>query len=340
MILLDALNGKNFNSPPPVWLMRQAGRYLPEYLKLREKHSLQTLFHQPELAVEVALMPLKRFELDGAILFSDILTLLEVFGVKTVFEEGRGPILTPRIEHPSQVDALQYQNISHSLSFVFQIIRQLKETIHVPLFGFSGAPFTLAAYLIEGQSSKTLNRTKRFLYTYPKAFKKLISLLTKAVIEYLECQILAGVDALQLFDTWAGMLAVDEFKAFSCEPLKKIQEALKNKVPLLYFSLGNSTYYSHLHNVSCKGLSMDSACNLSSIRKSLPHTILQGNLDPSILFSTPTMVQEKTRKILSQMENDPAFIFNLGHGILPKTPIENVHALVRTVKEAACLHSG
>jgi uroporphyrinogen decarboxylase len=328
-LLIDALNKKNYNKSPPVWLMRQAGRYMPEYQSFRKKHTLRELFHQPELATQITLLPIQLLDVDAAILFSDILVLLEACGTTTDFKEGIGPVLSPAFDDPKQIETLAFNDIKTTLSYVFQTIKQVKSELKVPLIGFSGAPFTLASYLIEGGSSKTLHKTKKWIYTYPDLFKVLIKKITLAVIEYIKEQINSGVQVVQLFDTWANHLPPEEFQKYAVTPLKEIQSALPSSTPFIYFSLANSRYYKDIPSTA---LSLDSLSCLQQVRKDLPNTVLQGNLDPLVLLSTPSEIKKHVFKTLETMKGDPGFIFNLGHGIIPQTPLKNVQYLVEIIK--------
>ena len=321
MKLLAALKGEN-RGRPPLWLMRQAGRYLPEYRKLREKYDFLTLCRTPELIYEVTMQPIERFGFDASIVFSDILLIPDRFGLNLRFEEARGPLFEKTIQTPNDIEQLPSPE---PLSFVAEGIRLLKKTLPCPLIGFAGAPFTTASYMIEGGSSPTLRLTKKWLFHHPTAFHTLLRKLTAATLSHLQLQIEAGVDAIQLFDSWAGCLAHAQFKEFCLDYLHEIQAALPPHIPLIYFCKGQFPF-THLSTP----LSIGSSLPLSFVRKhvSVP---LQGNLDPEILLAPREKVVQETKKLLNEFGHDPGWIFNLGHGILPETPLENVYGLVETI---------
>ena len=332
--LLKALKGES-RGAPPVWLMRQAGRYLPEYRKIREKHSFMQMCKTPELVAEITEQPLRRFGFDAAILFSDILVIPDALNLGLSFEEGRGPVFSNPLRSAADIAKLPTIQIKESLEYVFSAIRLLKSTLEVPLLGFAGAPFTVASYMIEGGSSKDLRKTKQWMLRDPESFHQLLDLLADYTIEYLTAQHEAGVNAIQVFESWAQMLAYPQVKEFSLPYLKKIIEALKAKnIQTVLFARGSSLLAQELAAIQPTGISVDWNGDLSSIRSSLGNKIaLQGNLDPEVLLSPSSIVRQEVKKILAQMKNDPAYIFNLGHGILPDTPIDSVAALVDTVRE-------
>lgn len=328
-LFLEALHCENHTGRPPVWLMRQAGRYLPEYRKMREKHDFLTMCHTPEIAHEVTLMPIKRFEMDAAILFSDILVIPEALDVGLHFDEGIGPIIDHPIKDPATLPSI---NIKEKLSFVKETILSLKQELTVPLIGFAGAPFTLASYMIEGKSSKTLAKTKEWMFKDPASFHKLLTLLTNYTIDYLNMQIEAGVDAIQLFDSWAHVLSSHHFKEFSLHYMNKILKGIH--IPTILFCRGSSTFAPLMAEANPAAISIDWNGDLATIRETLPKNIaLQGNLDPDLLLAPKEVLITETKRLLKNMSNDPGYIFNLGHGVTPKVPPENVQALVDTIKE-------
>jgi uroporphyrinogen decarboxylase len=332
--LLDALHYRN-EGRPPIWLMRQAGRYMPEYRALREKYSFLDLCHHPELICEVALQPLKRYELDAAILFSDILVLFEPFGVKVAFEEDIGPVIETRRILP-KIDSHQ---VCASLDYVKQGIHLLKKELRVPLLGFSGAPFTLASYLIEGRTSRDWMKTKEMMFRNPKEFHALLDSLADAAIDYLNMQIEAGVDAIQIFDSWAHSLALPQFKEFSLRYLKKIVDALPPHIPKIVFCRGSSFFASELVTINPTCISVDWNADISKLNIPAPIAI-QGNLDPAVLMGDAQTIQRETRHLLLSMEKHPGYIFNLGHGITPNIKPEAVATLVETVRNfEPCLSS-
>ncbi len=338
-MFLKALSGSNQTSRPPIWLMRQAGRYMHEYQALRKKYDLMTLFHTPELIAEVTLLPITAFGFDAAIIFSDILLITQAFGVHLSFEEGRGPLLEPAMT-PVDIDALAARADRRCLEVVLEGIRLVKPRLEVPLIGFAGAPFTVASYMIEGKSSSNFQRTKKWLLEDPHSFTRLLDLLADHTTEYLNAQIEAGVEAIQLFDSWAGMLAPPHFEAFSLRMMEKIMKGLKKPCPVILFCKGSALYAERLASVQPQAISLDAQSDLQQIRRKVGNKItLQGNLDPDVLLTTPKIVTKETKRIISSMHNesglDPGFIFNLGHGILPNTPRGNVEALVQCVKDGS-----
>lgn len=320
MSLLAALEGKN-GGRPPLWLMRQAGRYLPEYQKLRAKHSFLELCHTPELVVAATLTPFTRFSLDAAILFSDILILLEALGSSVEFVEGEGP----------QVTSMPlYQTLCREkLQGPLTAIRLLKKELKVPLFGFAGAPFTLACYWIEGRVSRDIHQVKRQIYADPVAFQQLMELFTLAVVEWLQLQIQEGVEAVQLFDSWAHLLTLEQFQQFCLPYWKRIQEAVT--VPLLVFSRNSHIIAPLAAAAGVQALSIDWTIPLEKMRQQYPHVVLQGNIDPDWLFAPLPVLQKAIDAMLEPMAKDPAYICNLGHGILPATPLAAVELLIERV---------
>lgn len=325
-IFLNALQGKN-QGRPPIWMMRQAGRYMPEYKILRKKQSLLQMFHDVEKIVEVTLLPIDLLNVDAAILFSDILSVCDGLGKPWDFEEGKGPILsepvTPGWKFHKKSPQEAYSHITFAIS-------ELKKRLKVPLLGFAGAPFTVASYLIEGGSSKDLHKTKTWAYTDPASFHRLLDEIAQETIQYLNCQIDAGVDAVQLFDSWAGVLDTPSFHALSLHYMEKILKGIK-KVPVILFCKGACFFAEEIAKIKPAAISLDWCGQVHKIREKLPHMPLQGNLDPMVLCGTKERIKMEADRILASMRNDPGYIFNLGHGILPQTPFENVRFLVNHV---------
>lgn len=316
----------------PLWVMRQAGRYLPEYRKVREDVSFLDLCRTPSLIAEVVHQPLRRFDLDAAILFSDILTMLAPMGAKFEFPGG-GPKLDKPIATPEDVDRLHDIDIDKSLSFVFDGIREIKKVLpDLPLIGFVGSPFTLSCYLIEGQGSKAFDKTKKFLHQYPAAGERLFDLLSHVAERYLAAQIDAGCDAVQIFDSWGGILSTDDYRRWSATYTDRIFKGLQSKgVPRILFVNNLAPYVDLVREVECEVVGVDYRMKLADAAAALPDKALQGNLDPSVLFGTPEEVASSTRQILQSVDDHDRLIFNLGHGIQPTTPIESVQALVEAV---------
>jgi len=327
MSFLDALHLKNHSGKVPLWMMRQAGRYLPEYREIRKNHSFMEMVKSPEIACEITLQPIRRFQFDAAILFADILLLPDSLGMGLEFKENMGPLFKKPLESLGELKS----DIS-SLTYVREAIGLIKEKLTCPLIGFAGAPFTVLSYMIEGGSSKTFAKTKAWLLEKPETFHELMGFLSEKTIEYLEMQIEAGVDAVQLFDTWAGNLSNSQFREMSLPYITKIITAVKTKVPVILFSKASSAFTEEFKEAGPHGIGFDINADLAKKRERLPGTALQGNLDPDILLGSPETVRKEARKILASMNNDPGFIFNLGHGILPETPIACVEALVDEVR--------
>lgn len=331
-LLLDALQFKN-NNRPPVWLMRQAGRYMPSYQALRAKHSFLTLCHNPELVVQVTNLPIEEFQVDAAILFSDILMVPEAMGFHVRFEETKGPLIDNHLKHPSEIENFSLTGMEEKLSFLPPAIKELKRNLKVPLLGFTGAPFTLASYIIEGKTSRDLKTTKKWAFQDPVSFGKIIENLENAVIQSLKIQHESGCDALQLFDSWAQVLNQHHFDAWCLKPLKRIASAVKSwNKPLIYFCRGSSYLASQIAETNVTAISLDWIYPISKVRQALPGMPLQGNLDPEALYMPKEKLIIEAKKILNAMDKDPGYIFNLGHGILPDVPYENVRTLIDTVK--------
>jgi uroporphyrinogen decarboxylase len=317
----------------PIWIMRQAGRYLPQYREVRSRVSFLDLCHKPELMTEVTLQPIDIFGFDAAILFSDILIPLAPLGISVTFPNGP-PKLEPPLREPADVDRLSPYDIADKLSFVLEGIRQIRGALNdrVPLIGFCGSPFTLLCYLIEGGGSKDFTETKKFIYTYPDAAVRLLSLLADLVGNYLKLQVSSGVQALQLFDTWGGILSPGDYSRFSLPYVRRVFELCQAAgIPRTLY-LGNTACFLHLiADLNCEVISVDWRTDLTLAGRLLPTKAIQGNLDPNILFAPTATVIAAARTILETMRDRDGFIFNLGHGILPPTPTDNVRALVETV---------
>lgn len=333
-LLLDALACKN-DGRAPIWIMRQAGRYLPEYRAIRQHHSFMTMCRTPELAAEITLQPIRRFGFDAAIVFSDILVLADPLGLQLHFEEGVGPVIDNPIATPRQIPTTLHAPVSESLRYVGQAIELLKKELTVPLIGFAGAPFTVASYFIEGGSSKRMHRTKTWLFHDPHSFHKLLGLIADLTVDYLNLQIEAGVDAIQLFDSWANVLGYRQFREFSLPYLSSIINRLSRKdIPVILYCRGSSVFLRDLAEISPNGIGLDWNINLPYARSVVPSTIaLQGNLDPDVLYAPLTVIENEVEKMLDSMKNDKGYIFNLGHGILPDIPLDAVKKVVETVKE-------
>jgi uroporphyrinogen decarboxylase len=336
--LLRALAGEAL-SPPPWWLMRQAGRYLPEYRKVRARaHDFVELCLTPELAAELTLQPIRRYAMDGAILFSDILMLPYALGQKLAFHEGEGPVLE-RIEDPAGVARLDPSRVALALDPVFETARRVRGALdpRTTLIGFAGAPWTVATYMVEGGGSRDFRRVKGWAYRDPHAFDALVDLLAEATIEYLTGQIEAGVEVVQLFDSWAGILPEPAFVRWVIEPTRRIVAALKRRFanyPVIGFPRGAGALHErYLHETGVDGIGIDTAVPPSYAQRTLqPHGTVQGNLDPVLLIVGGPALEEAVRGLRRTLGRGP-YVFNLGHGVLPETPPENVQTLAHVLAE-------
>ncbi len=320
----------------PIWIMRQAGRYMPAYRKVREKIGFLELCKDPDLVVEVTLMPIDELHVDAAIIFADILLILEPLGAKLRFAVGDGPVIDNPIRNEADVFSLNSSSVLEPLSYVFSAIKKTRAALekHLPLIGFSGAPFTLAAYLIEGGKVGNLARTKTFMYNYPKAWHQLMDLLSSACTEYLLEQIKSGADIVQIFDSWLGYLSPTDFSQYVLPYSKKLVRAIKDFAPTIYFGTDTSSLLNLIEQTGSDVIGLDWRVNLDSEWRRLNYqTAVQGNLDPLILLSNKENIAQQTKRILQEAANKPGHIFNLGHGILQDTPVDNVKFLVELVHE-------
>jgi len=323
----------------PVWFMRQAGRYLPEYRKVRARaHDFVELCLTPELAAELTLQPIRRYAMDGAILFSDILMLPYALGQKLAFHEGEGPVLE-RIEDPAGVARLDPSRVALALDPVFETARRVRGALdpRTTLIGFAGAPWTVATYMVEGGGSRDFRRVKSWAYRDPQAFDALVDLLAEATIEYLTGQIEAGVEVVQLFDSWAGILPEPAFVRWVIEPTRRIVAALKRhfaNYPVIGFPRGAGALHErYLHETGVDGIGIDTAVPPSYAQRTLqPHGTVQGNLDPVLLIVGGPALEEAVRGLRRTLGRGP-YVFNLGHGVLPETPPENVQTLAHVLAE-------
>ena len=324
----------------PIWIMRQAGRYLPEYLKVRaEAGSFMKLCQTPELACEVTLQPLRRFDLDAAILFSDILTIPDAMGLGLDFVEGEGPVFRHPIQHESDVKKLIVSNPDDQLSYVIDAVKHIKVALEqkVPLIGFSGSPWTLACYMIEGQATRNFFNIKKMLYTRPDLLSDLLTVVENSVVSYLNAQINAGVDAVMIFDTWGGILNTQDYYKFSLRSMKNITEQLirerdGQRIPSIIFTKNSGLWLEAIAESGCDAMGVDWLIDIGDARQRVGNKVaLQGNLDPSVLLSTPEIIQTKAAEVLKSFGDHPGHVFNLGHGIDKTVPPEHVKILVDTV---------
>ncbi|MBI4824306.1 MAG: uroporphyrinogen decarboxylase [Nitrospirae bacterium] len=319
----------------PVWLMRQAGRYMPEYQAVRADVDFLTLCKSPELATKVTLQPVDILGVDAAILFSDILVLPEAMGMRLEFHEKKGPQLSEPIRSRSLTERLRVPYPEDDLGFVLETIRLLREKLDVPLIGFSGAPFTLATYMIEGEGSRNFINTKKMMFSAEGLFQYLMEKITDSVIQYLSAQIRAGAQAVQLFDTWAGILSPDDYRSFALPYVKRAASELKKEgVPVIYFVYGSAGILKDIKRAGADVIGIDWKVDMADAVKALGKKVsVQGNLDPLLLFLPEDKLRERVKNILIKASPAKGHIFNLGHGILPETPVSAVKALVRLVHE-------
>lgn len=327
---LDALHGHNHSGRPPAWLMRQAGRYLPEYRALKEKHSFRTLVQTPDLATEVTLQPLRRFpKLDAAILFSDILVIPEALGVPYRFREEGGIELERTIRSAAEAATLRPDHIGEKLQYVGDALRSVRSELDgsQALLGFCGAPWTLALYLVEGGSPGEGHHLRRWLYEEPDSARALLRTVAAACTEYARLLEAAGADALQIFDSWAGLCPAPLYEELCLTLLEPLLEAVS--LPVLLFSRGAGNRLRAQQALGTRALALDWQTPLRESRELLgPDTTLQGNLDPLLLTTSPETVEAHTRALLDSLPGDPAWILNTGHGVTPQTRIDCVHALL------------
>ena len=337
---LRALDLKS-NTIPPVWFMRQAGRYLPEYQEIRKNYSnFLDMCKEPKTCAELALQPIERFNLDASILFSDILTIPDALNLGLAFHEGEGPKFSNPISSTDDINNIDTFDVN-SLDYVFRAVEETKNLIpaNLPLIGFCGSPWTLAAYSIEGGGSKDFQKTKTFMAENPNALHDFLEILSDACYQYLKQQVLSGVNAIQIFDSWADLLSEDELDLFSLGYTKKITQKLKNDpitkhIPIILFEKNPNKDTTDLifKDLSCISLYWNSDIRILS--ESLKNDIaIQGNLDPKVLSKSDETIQEEVRKICSIMKEYPGFIFNLGHGITPDIEPAKVEVMIKTIRE-------
>ncbi len=317
---------------PPVWFMRQAGRYLPEYLEVRSKISFLELCRTPELACEVTLQPLRRFKLDAAIVFSDILTVVEAVGREVVFEKGHGPKIPHPVRTAADVASLVRPDVADALPHVPATLKLFqREMPDTPIFGFAGAPFTLLCYLVEGGGSKDWKHVKQMLWNDPVSARATLDLLADVVGDYLQAQVDAGAAAVQIFDTWAGALSIDDYVAFALPATQRALARVKG-APRIHFTRDNSPILHLLRQTGADAFGLDWRVDIARAREVLGDAPIQGNLDPVALHAPNEVIRAKVRAIMDAA-GPTGHIFNLGHGVLPSTPIRGVHAMVDAVHE-------
>jgi uroporphyrinogen decarboxylase len=320
----------------PVWLMRQAGRYMEEYRKLRAQYGFLELCKRPELATEITVTPVQKLGVDAAILFADILLILEPMGVGLEYSKGDGPVIHRPVRSGKDIDGLKEFDVARELEFVYQAVKKIRQELNgkVPLIGFAGAPFTLASYLIEGAGSRNYLNTKKLFYSAPEAWKRLMQRLAKVIGEYLNCQIAAGAQAVQIFDSWAGCLTPADYEQFVQPYTKAVIDAVAPGTPVINFSTGTTGLLKNVRAAGGDVIGLDWRVNLDEGWATVGHDVaVQGNLDPVALFASPKEIKNRVSEILRRAGGKPGHIFNLGHGVLPETPVDHVIAMVDAVHE-------
>ena len=333
-LLLSALRKEKVERPP-VWMMRQAGRYLPDYMKLKAKYDFFTRVQTPELACEITLQPIDQIGVDAAIIFSDILVIPQAMGTEVLMEEGKGPSLPNVIKDQKDIDALITENVEESLGYVMKALILIKQELNgrVPLIGFAGAPFTILCYMVEGKGSKTWEKAKQFCFTQPQLAHQLLQKITDITIKYLKAQTKAGADVVQVFDSWSGCLSPKDFKIFAQPYLVQIADALKEDAPVILFPKGSWYALEDLSMSGASGLGIDWCISPQYARELTNNDItLQGNFDPAKLLLPIPEIKKAVHEMINAfgVQN---YIANLGHGITPNIPVDNAKAFVEAVKE-------
>ncbi len=333
----------------PVWMMRQAGRYLPEYRATRaQAGDFMSLCKNTDLATEVTLQPLRRYPLDAAILFSDILTIPDAMGLGLYFETGEGPKFKKTIRTESDIASLSVTNTPSDLSYVTDAVTSIRNALggSVPLIGFSGSPWTLATYMIEGGSSKDYRHAKAMMYNTPELMHALLNVLADSVTEYLNAQIIAGAQAIQIFDSWGGALSDQAYLDFSLAYMQKIvngviKERDGQKVPVILFTKGGGQWLEAMANTGCDALGLDWTTDIATARSRVGHKVaLQGNMDPAVLYATPQRIRNEVNRILSQFGSHEGHVFNLGHGVTPHVNPDHAKAFFDAVVELSPKYHG
>ena len=332
-LIIKVLRGET-TERTPVWMMRQAGRYLPDYRVLRDKYDFFTRVQTPALAAEITLQPVDQIGVDAAILFSDILVVLQAMGLEVQLIENKGPVLPDPVKTDKDLHRVYVPDVEDTLGYVFEAIRLTKQELNnrVPLIGFAGAPWTLLCYMVEGKGSKTFDTVKTFCYTQPALAHQLLQMLTDTTIAYLKQQVKSGVDVVQLFDSWGGLLSPDDFEIFSLRYMRQIIHALRHEVPTILFAKGAWSSIPEMAITGCSGIGLDWCIRPETARTLAgPGVTLQGNLDPARLLSPIPELKKEITKMLNGF-GPGRHIANLGHGILPHVPVDHAKAFVDTVK--------
>ena len=321
----------------PVWMMRQAGRYLPEYRAVRARHDFLTMCRTPELASEVTIQPVELVGVDAAIIFSDILVVPEAMGMHLTMVESQGPRFSVPFRSETDLKSLKRVDPERELRYVMDAIAMARRGLHgrVPLIGFSGSPWTLACYMVEGGGSKDYAKIKRMMLDEPRLLGALIDILTETVRRYCEAQIGAGAQAIQIFDTWGGILDAEHYKKFSLEPMFRIVSTMqKGDAPVIVFSRGAGHALKDLAAIGAHVVGLDWTVDIGSAREAVGDAVaLQGNLDPAFLYASPESIRREVLSVLRKFGPGPGHVFNLGHGILPDVPADHARAMVRAVQE-------
>jgi uroporphyrinogen decarboxylase len=333
-LLLRALRQEPVNRPP-VWMMRQAGRYLPDYIKLREKYSFFERCRTPELATEITIQPVEQVGVDAAIIFSDILVVPQAMGLEVEIIEGKGPVLPAPVKNADDLKRLRIPDVNDSLHYVFDALALTKKTLdgRVPLIGFAGAPWTLLCYMVQGKGSKTFDEAKAFCFTQPDTAHRLLQMITDTTIAYLKGQVKAGADAVQIFDSWGGLLSPADFEEFSLKYIRQIVDALKDETLTIIFAKGAWFALEAMSKTGANALGIDWCVSAQHARMFAGDRVtLQGNFDPARLLSPVGEIRKAVREMVDAFGPE-RYIANLGHGILPNVPVEHARAFVEAVKE-------
>ena len=333
-LFLRALKGETVERPP-VWMMRQAGRYLPEFMAIKEKYDFFTRCQTPELASEITVQPIRRYGMDAAILFSDILVIPQAMNIEVEMKPNFGPYLPHPIRSQKDLDRVIVPDVHETLGYVMEAIKATKEKLNdeVPLIGFAGSPWTILCYCVQGQGSKTFDKAKELCFTQPLVAHELLQKITDTTIAYLKAKVVAGVDAVQVFDSWGGMLSPTDYSEFSWQYIQQIIDALKDETPVIVFGKGCWFALGDMAKSGASALGVDWTCSARNARYLSGGKItLQGNFDPARLLSPPAVIKKMVHQMINEFGKD-SYIVNLGHGILPYVPVENAKAFIDAVKE-------
>ncbi|WP_117879315.1 uroporphyrinogen decarboxylase [Aureibaculum luteum] len=333
-LFLRALKGETVDRPP-VWMMRQAGRYLPEFIAIREKYDFFTRCRTPELASEITVQPIRRYGMDAAILFSDILVIPQAMNIEVEMRPNFGPYLPNPVRDQKGVDEVIVPDVNVELDYVMQAIKATKELLNndIPLIGFAGSPWTILCYVVQGQGSKNFDKAKAFCFTQPLAAHQLLQKITDTTIAYLKAKVKAGVDVVQIFDSWGGMLSPVDYQEFSWQYINQIIEALKDDAPVIAFGKGCWFALGEMAKSNVSAIGVDWTITPQNARYlSGGKVTLQGNFDPSRLLSPPATIKKMVHQMINDFGKDK-YIVNLGHGILPNIPLDNAKAFIDAVKE-------